>query len=306
MKILVEKLRHKLAKTKNGFVAKIAETLKLRTKIDQDLIDDIEDILIESDIGVDVSEKIIERLSEAIRVQQIDDPYQIMGLLQGIISDILGKSNLEKSLYSNEHSPQVILIVGVNGVGKTTTIGKLANNFRKEKKKVMMIAGDTFRAAAIEQLTIWSERAKSIIHKHLAGSDPSAVIYDGLNSAKNKDVDVVLIDTAGRLHNKVNLMNELSKINRTIKKVIPDAPHETLLVLDASTGQNAISQAKIFNGIVTIDGIALTKLDGTAKGGIVIGIKEELDIPVKLIGLGEGIDDLKDFDSEDFAAALFG
>ncbi len=306
MKILVEKLRHKLAKTKNGFVAKIAETLKLRTKIDQDLIDDIEDILIESDIGVDVSEKIIERLSEAIRVQQIDDPYQIMGLLQGIISDILGKSNLEKSLYSNEHSPQVILIVGVNGVGKTTTIGKLANNFRKEKKKVMMIAGDTFRAAAIEQLTIWSERAKSIIHKHLAGSDPSAVIYDGLNSAKNRDVDVVLIDTAGRLHNKVNLMNELSKINRTIKKVIPDAPHETLLVLDASTGQNAISQAKIFNGIVTIDGIALTKLDGTAKGGIVIGIKEELDIPVKLIGLGEGIDDLKDFDSEDFAAALFG
>lgn len=305
MKILVDKLKHKLAKTKNGFVAKIAETLKLRTKIDQNLLEDIEDILIESDIGLDVSETIIEKMSEEIRIRRIEDPAMIMDLLKEIISGILGESEQTESIYSSRRSPQVFLIVGVNGVGKTTTIGKLANNFRKEKKKVMMIAGDTFRAAAIEQLTIWSERAKAFIHKHQAGSDPSAVVYDGLNSAVNKKVDVVLIDTAGRLHNKVNLMNELSKINRTIKKIIPDAPHQTLLVLDASTGQNAITQAKIFNDIVAVDGIALTKLDGTAKGGIVISIKKELNIPVKLIGLGEGIDDLRDFDSEDFAEALF-
>lgn len=307
MKKLIDTLRIRLAKTKNGFVAKIAEAVKLRTKIDKDLLLDIEDILIEADIGVSVSEYIISKLSDAIRVNRIEDPSKIMLLLSNIITSMLEQEKDPSPFFeSNGHSPYVIMFVGVNGVGKTTTIGKLAYRFTQSKKSVMLIAADTFRAAAIEQLTIWAERSGSTLHKHQAGADPSSVIFDGLNSAVNKKTDIVMIDTAGRLHNKVNLMNELSKMDRTIKKVLSAAPHRTILVVDASTGQNAISQAKVFNEIVHLDGIALTKLDGTAKGGIVIGINQELEVPVKLIGIGEKLDDLKDFNSEEFVEALFG
>ncbi len=304
MKRIIDGLKSKLAKTKNGFVAKIAETIKLRTKIDQDLLDDIEDILLEADIGVDVCSFIIEKLSDKIRLNRIQDPSRVMILLKEIIDNILDSDHDE--LFNAEiYSPYVMFFVGVNGVGKTTTIGKLAHQYVQQGKKVMMIAADTFRAAAIEQLSIWSQRSGAIIQKHQSGADPSAVIFDGLTSAINKKIDIVMIDTAGRLHNKVNLMNELAKMKRTIKKVIPSAPHKSILVIDSSTGQNAIIQAKIFDSITDIDCIALTKLDGTAKGGIVIGIKHELGIPVELIGLGEKIEDLQYFNSTDYIEALF-
>ena len=305
---LVESLKKKLAKTKSSFVAKVAEAVNIRGKIDEDLMEDLEDILIQADIGLEVSSYLIEQLREKIRLERITNPDLVMIALQEIISKMMKADYAtEEDLFSLKKGsdPYVILFVGVNGVGKTTTIGKLAKQFRSNGLSVMMIAADTFRAAAIEQLTIWAERSDSLLQKQQSGSDPSAVIYDGLIAAANKKIDVVLIDTAGRLHNKVNLMNELFKMRRSIKKVIPAAPQQTLLVVDASTGQNAISQALLFNEISEISGLVLTKLDGTAKGGIVIGIKHHLQIPVKLIGVGEKVEDLRQFNSEEYVAALF-
>ncbi|MCB5230252.1 MAG: signal recognition particle-docking protein FtsY [Candidatus Cloacimonas sp.] len=306
MRRIVENLRVKLAKTRNGFVAKVAEALKLRQTVDEELMDELEEILIQSDVGFEVSEYIIDELRDKIRIDKITDTNNVMQALKEIVSKIL-QDEEETSIEAqkNQKSPQVWMIIGVNGVGKTTTIGKLAKRFKQEGKSVMLIAADTFRAAAIEQLEVWSERAGVILLKQQHGSDPSSVIYDGITSAVNRKIDIVLIDTAGRLHNKVNLMNELSKMKRTIQKVIPTAPDETFLVVDASTGQNAISQTKLFNEIAELTGIILTKLDGTAKGGIVISIKHQFSIPVRMIGVGEGIDDLQDFDSEAFAEALF-
>lgn len=310
MKKIVEKLRLKLAKTRNGFIAKLAETINLRTIIDEELMEELEEILIQADVGVDVSGYIIESLRERIREENLSEGSAVLSALKNIIMEMLRKDYSESTAslelpQSTEHKTAVLLFVGVNGVGKTTTIGKLAKHFRDSGKSVMLIAGDTFRAAAIEQLAVWAERSDSLLLKQQSGSDPSAVIYDGLSSALHKKIDIVMIDTAGRLHNKVNLMNELSKINRTVKKIIPDAPHETLLVVDASTGQNAVNQTKLFNEATELTGLVLTKLDGTAKGGIVIGIKHQLDVPVKLIGVGEGTDDLRYFNGEDFVEALF-
>ncbi len=304
---VIEKLRLKLAKTRNGFVAKIAEAVNIRTKVDEELMEELEEILIQADIGLPVAIDIIDALREKIRIERITESSLVLSSLKTIIIEMLHKDYSKEDIHLQppDKPPYVLLFVGVNGVGKTTTIGKLAKRFRDQGKSVMLIAGDTFRAAAIEQLAVWAERADAILQKQQSGSDPSAVIFDGLTSALNKRIDIVLIDTAGRLHNKVNLMKELEKINRTIKKIIPEAPHETLLVVDASTGQNAINQTRLFNEVTDLSGLVLTKLDGTAKGGIVIGIKHQFAIPVKLIGIGEKIDELRDFESDEFVEALF-
>ena len=302
-----ESLRIKLAKTKSSFLGKIAEAIKVRGKVDEELLEDLEEILIQADVGVQTSAHIIDKLREEIRLNKISDNTKIQKILEQIVREILLKdySNEDNKLRFSEKSPFVILFVGVNGVGKTTTIGKLAKRFTEQGKSVLLIAGDTFRAAAVEQLAIWAERSGSQIVKQQQGADPSSVIYDGITSAVHKKIDVVLIDTAGRQHTKVNLMNELSKITRTIKKIIPEAPHETLLVVDSTTGQNAITQADLFHQAVNLTGLVLTKLDGTAKGGIVIGIKHQLNLPVKLIGVGEKMEDLRDFDVNEFVEAIF-
>jgi len=302
-----ENLRSKLAKTKSSFIGKIAEVIRLRGKVDEELMDELEEILIQADIGVDTSLFIIDKLREEIHLNKLTNQDEVQTHLENIIKEML----LEEYAKDSDHlkiidkKPFVILFAGVNGVGKTTTIGKLAKGFKDAGKSVLLIAGDTFRAAAIEQLTIWAERANAEIVKQQQGSDASSVVYDGIMKAVNQKFDVVLIDTAGRQHIKVNLMNELSKIVRTIKKIVPNAPHETLLVVDATTGQNAISQAEYFNKAINLSGLILTKLDGTAKGGIVIGIKHQLKIPVKLIGVGERQEDLRDFKVNEFVEAVF-
>jgi len=302
-----ESLKLKLAKTKNGFIGKIAEAIKIRGKVNEELLDDLEEILIQADIGIQTGVHIIEKLREEIHLNKISDKMQVQKTLEKIIKDILLKdySQQENRLQIPEKRPFVILFVGVNGVGKTTTIGKLAKRFTKQGKSVLLIAGDTFRAAAVEQLSIWAERSDSQIVKQQQGADPSSVIFDGISSAVHKKIDIVLIDTAGRQHTKVNLMNELSKITRTVKKIVPDAPHETLLVVDSTTGQNALMQADLFDKAVKLSGLVLTKLDGTAKGGIVIGIKHQLNLPVKLIGVGEKTEDLRDFKVNEFVEAIF-
>ena len=302
-----ESLKTKLAKTKNGLLGKLAEIVNLRGKIDSELMDDLEEMLLQADVGVQTSYDIIDSLKEEIKLQQITAATDIQKQLEEIIRELLLKDygrETDHLQYKNV-KPFVALFTGVNGVGKTTTIAKLAKRFTKNGKSVLMIAGDTFRAAAIDQLAIWAERTGADIMKQQEGSDPSSVVYDGMMKAVNKNYDVVLIDTAGRQHTKVNLMNELSKIKRTIKKIVPDAPHETLLVVDATTGQNAITQAELFNKATELSGLVLTKLDGTAKGGIIIGIKHQLDIPVKLIGVGETYNDLRDFDVNEFVEAIF-
>lgn len=302
-----ENLRSKLAKTKSSFIGKIAEVIKLRGKVDEGLMDELEEILIQADIGVDTSLYIIDKLREEIHLNKLTQQDEVRTHLENIIKEMLldEYSHASDHLEISDKKPFVILFAGVNGVGKTTTIGKLAKRFKDQGKSVLLVAGDTFRAAAIEQLTIWAERANSEIVKQKQGSDASAVIYDGVSKAVNQNFDIILIDTAGRQHTKVNLMNELSKIVRTIKKIIPDAPHETLLVVDATTGQNAISQVELFNKAINLSGLILTKLDGTAKGGIVIGIKHRLKIPVKLIGVGEKQEDLRDFKVNEFVEAVF-
>jgi fused signal recognition particle receptor len=303
----VTSLQEKLAKTKSGFLGKLAEIIKLRGKVNEDLMDDLEEMLLQADVGVKASIDIIEKLREEIRLNQINDSREIQKHLEEIMRELLLKDySAEQDHFKiTDHQPFIILFVGVNGVGKTTTIGKLAKRFTSMGKSVLLVAGDTFRAAAVEQVSIWADRAGASIVKQQQGADPSSVVYDGVMSAVNKKIDVVLIDTAGRQHTKVNLMNELSKIERTIQKIVPDGPHETLLVVDATTGQNAITQAETFNKATNLTGLVLTKLDGTAKGGIVIGIKHQLDIPVKLIGVGEKQEDLRDFDVNEFVDAIF-
>lgn len=297
----LDKLKTGIAKTRKNIVERV-EAILLNRAIDDDVIEEIEEVLITSDVGTEATDKIIGILKEKLKAGEIKNSDDVKAHLKREMSALLGKP---QSLVIFGERPFVILAAGVNGVGKTTTIGKLASRFIAEGNSVILAAADTFRAAAIEQLEIWAERTGAEIIKHQSGSDPAAVAFDAVEAAKARGSDVVIIDTAGRLHTKSQLMDELKKINRVIKKALPDAPHEILLVVDATTGQNALIQARIFSEAVGVTGIALTKLDGTAKGGIIFAIKKELGIPVKLIGIGEGIDDLKDFDPEDFVTALF-
>ena len=298
-----DKLKDGLTKTRNGLTDKINEALKLAVTIDDDLYEELEEILITSDVGMDTTLEIIERLKDKIRKEKINDTELVIPALKEVVKEIMLEGTEEVEEDDNEK--KVLLVIGVNGVGKTTSIGKLAAKNKAEGKKVLMAAADTFRAAAIDQLEVWSQRANVDIIKHEEGSDPAAVVFDAIQAAKARKADLLICDTAGRLHNKKNLMNELSKINRVIDRDYSEAKKETYLVLDGTTGQNAIIQAKQFMEACPIDGIILTKLDGTAKGGVVISIKQTLNIPVKYIGVGEGIDDLQEFDAESFAEALF-
>lgn len=295
------RLKEGLQKTKDSMMKQMESVIHSFTKIDEELFEELEEILIMSDVGVETATEICNRLRKKIKETGVTDPEEVKGLMQEIIMDMLSGGN-ELDLSTK---PSIILVIGVNGAGKTTTIGKLAANLKAQGKKVLLGAADTFRAAAIEQLEIWANRAGVDIIKHTSGSDPAAVVYDSLAAAKSRGMDVVLCDTAGRLHNKKNLMDELSKISRIIEREANDCAVEILLVLDATTGQNGISQAKLFKEAAGITGIVLTKLDGTAKGGVVIAIKKELELPVKYIGVGEQIDDLQPFDAEEFAKALF-
>lgn len=295
------KIKEGLKKTRDAVIGQIDSMLKSFTKIDDELFEELEELLVMGDVGVPTAEKICEELKKKVKKEGIKNPNEIHRLLEETVSDMLrGGEELDLST-----TPSIILVIGVNGVGKTTTIGKLANHLTKQGKKVILAAGDTFRAAAIEQLEIWADRSHCEIIKQNEGSDPAAVIYDAISAAKARHADVIICDTAGRLHNKKPLMDELAKINRIIDRELPNASKEKLLVLDATTGQNAVNQAEQFSLATGITGIVLTKLDGTAKGGVVLAIKEGLGIPVKYIGVGEQIDDLQPFDAEDFAKALF-
>ncbi|MDE7098068.1 MAG: signal recognition particle-docking protein FtsY [Ruminococcus sp.] len=295
------KIAEGLKKTRESFLGGLQRIFNSFTKIDEELFEELEEQMIMSDIGVETSEEICDRVRRKVKERGITDPKDIMELIYEVISEIMG----EDTGLDMTNSPAVIMVIGVNGAGKTTTIGKMCYQFKQEGKKVLVAAADTFRAAAIDQLEVWTERAGVEIVKHAEGSDPGAVVYDSLEAAKARKCDVVIIDTAGRLHNKKNLMEELKKINRIIDNKAEDCSREVLLVLDATTGQNAVNQARLFSETAHITGIVLTKLDGTAKGGIVISIKNELGIPVKLIGVGEKIDDLQPFDSRMFVDALF-
>ena len=295
------KIKEGLKKTRDSIVGKIDTALKAFKKIDEELFEELEELLVMGDVGVVTAQKMCDELRVRVKKQGITDPSEITGLLCDITAEMLaGGQELNIST-----SPSVILVIGVNGVGKTTTIGKLANNFVKSGKTVTLAAADTFRAAAIDQLDIWAERSGADIVKQNEGSDPAAVVYDAISSAKAKHSDIIICDTAGRLHNKKHLMDELAKINRIIDRELPDAAKEVLLVLDATTGQNAVVQAAEFSKATGITGIVLTKLDGTAKGGVVLAIKDGLQIPVKYIGVGEQVDDLQPFSPSDFAKALF-
>ena len=300
------KLHKGLEKTKSSLFKKISRTVVGKSKIDENDLDDIEEILITSDIGIETTLKIIEKLEERVEKDKYINSNELNNILKIEIANLLvNNSDIIDDLDSEKNDPYVIMVVGVNGVGKTTTIGKLAYKFKKSGFNVILGAADTFRAAAIDQLVIWANRVGVEIVKQNMGSDPASVAFDTLQSAKSKNADVVIIDTAGRLHNKVNLMNELAKIKNVMHKVIPNAPHDIMLVLDASTGQNAIEQAKQFSAVTQVNSLALTKLDGTAKGGVVIGISDQLKIPVRYIGVGEGMEDLQIFNKEDFVDTLF-
>lgn len=300
---LFERLKQGLSKAKQGITDRVDQVLKSYTKVDDELIEEIEEILITADVGVETTMDIIDKLTDAIKTKKITDPKDVKGELKLIIEEILTNDN---STLDVRHSPSIIVMVGVNGVGKTTTIGKLAARYKKEGKKVLIAAGDTFRAAAIDQLEVWANRSGVDIIKHQEGADPGAVIFDSIKAAKARNTDLLICDTAGRLHNKSNLMNELSKVFKIIDREYPEAKREVLLVVDATTGQNAVSQAKSFKQVCDITGIVLTKLDGTAKGGVVLAVKSEVDVPVKLIGVGEKMEDLQDFDAKAFSEALFG
>ena len=299
---LFDKLKDGLSKTRNGLTDKINEALKLAVTIDEDLYEELEEILITSDIGMDTTMEIIEKLREKIRKEKINDTELVIPTLKSVIKEMMMEGAEEEE---DKEGRRILLVIGVNGVGKTTSIGKLAAKNKAEGKKVLLAAADTFRAAAIDQLEVWSQRAGVDIIKQSEGSDPAAVVFDAVTAAKSRSADILICDTAGRLHNKKNLINELSKINRIIDREYSEAKKETLLVLDGTTGQNAVIQAKQFMEACPIDGIILTKLDGTAKGGVVISIKQTLNIPVRYIGVGEGIEDLQEFDAEAFAEALF-
>lgn len=304
-----ETLDKGLEKTKENVFSKLSRAVVGKSKVDDAVLDDLEEILISSDVGVQTTLKIIERIEERVAKDKYVGTSELNELLRDEIAALLEENNTEDvegfSLPDTQNQPYVIMVVGVNGVGKTTTIGKLAYQFKKAGKKVVLGAADTFRAAAVDQLVIWSERVDVPIVQQGMGADPASVAFDTLQSAVSQNADVVLIDTAGRLHNKVNLMNELGKIKRVMNKVIPDAPHEILLVLDGSTGQNAIEQAKQFTAATEVNALALTKLDGTAKGGVVIGISDQFKIPVKYIGLGERMEDLQVFNKKEFVDSLF-
>ena len=299
-----EKLKDGLAKTRNDISGKIDGVLNSYKKIDEDLFEDLEEVLITADVGANTTMELIDRLRDRIKQEKTKDPIEVKELLKDEIRKLM-KESVEVNSLIIDPSPAVILVVGVNGVGKTTTIGKMSNNFKNQGKKVLIAAGDTFRAAAIEQLKEWSDRSGSEFIAHTEGADPAAVIYDGIHAAKARKSDILICDTAGRLHNKSNLMNELNKIFRIVEREYGDATKEVLLVLDATTGQNAIRQAKVFKEVANITGVVLTKLDGTAKGGVVIALQAELHLPIKLIGVGEGIEDLQEFNVDDFVEAIF-
>jgi fused signal recognition particle receptor len=303
-----ESLDKGLAKTKESVFKKLTRAVVGKTKVDDDVLDELEEILITSDVGVDTTLKIIERIESRVAKDKFLSTSELNDILKEEIADLLAENKSgdasQFELPKSEH-PYVIMVVGVNGVGKTTTIGKLANKFKQAGKKVVLGAADTFRAAAIDQLVVWAERVDVPIVKQSMGSDPASVAFDTLESAKKQGADVVIIDTAGRLHNKVNLMNELTKVKRVMQKIVPDAPNEVLLVLDGSTGQNAFEQAKQFTKATEVSALAITKLDGTAKGGVVIGVSDQFSIPVKYIGIGEGIEDLQVFDRDEFVDSLF-
>lgn len=298
-----EKLKAGLAKTRAGFVDKVNTLVTGRTKIDEEFYEELEEILIQSDVGVETTLKLVEQVKASAKERKATSGEEVKDILKEEIENIL--SAKDSSLNFQEDGLTVIMMVGVNGAGKTTTIGKLAANFKSEGKKVLLAAADTFRAAAIEQLEIWAERSGVELVKHQEGSDPAAVAFDGLKAAQSRQADVLIIDTAGRLQNKKNLMNELNKIFRVLNREASGTPHEVLLVIDATTGQNALSQALVFKEAANVTGIVLTKLDGTAKGGVIIPVADQLQIPVKFVGVGEGIDDLKPFDAKDFVSALF-
>lgn len=305
-----QKLDDGLEKTKTSLLSKITRTVVGKSKVDADVLDELEEVLITSDVGVQTTLKIIERIEERVAKDKYINSDELQTILRAEIAELLEENNTDDTNFGIpdkvDGNPYVIMVVGVNGVGKTTTIGKLAHQFKSQGKKVVLGAADTFRAAAVDQLIIWSERVGVPIVQQGMQADPASVAYDTLQSAKAQNADVVIIDTAGRLHNKVNLMNELTKIKRVMTKVIPDAPHEILLVLDGSTGQNAFEQAKQFSAATEINALAITKLDGTAKGGVVIGISDQMKVPVKYIGVGEGIEDLQAFNKKAFVDALFG
>src|SRR5659263_36797 len=301
-------LEQGLSKTKENVFSKISRAIAGKSKVDEDVLDELEEILITSDVGVDTTLKIIERIEKRIARDKYVDTKELNNVLREEITGLLIKHDSEDAdsfQLPEGKKPYVIMVVGVNGVGKTTTIGKLAHQFKQAGKKVYLGAADTFRAAAVDQLVIWGERAGVPVIKQKMGSDPASVAYDAIASGKANNADVVIIDTAGRLHNKINLMNELTKIKNVMQKVVPDAPHEVLLVLDGSTGQNAFEQAKQFTKATDVTALAITKLDGTAKGGVVIGISDQFKIPVKYIGLGEGMEHLQVFDRTEFVASLF-
>ncbi|WP_319403254.1 signal recognition particle-docking protein FtsY [uncultured Anaeromusa sp.] len=298
-----DRLKSGLEKTRKSFAEKIEQVIKGYADIDEEFLDDIEMALLTSDVGVTVTSRLMQDIRTGIKAKEINQPDDLRPFLAQRISSMLNEGTASMQL--PEKSVGVILVVGVNGVGKTTTIGKLGHFYAAQGKKVLLAAADTFRAAAIDQLEIWGQRTGCEVIKHAEGSDPAAVAFDALQAAKARNFDIVIIDTAGRLHNKGNLMEELRKIYRIIGREVEGAPHETLLVLDATTGQNALNQARVFGEVSDVTGVALTKLDGTAKGGVIVAVKSELGVPVKWIGVGEGMDDLRPFDAEEFAQALF-
>jgi fused signal recognition particle receptor len=303
-----QKLEEGLANTKKSFLSKLGTALVGKTKVDEDLLDELEDVLIQSDVGVVTTIKIIEALEARVAKDKYLGKEDLMRIMQDEIMNLLVSPDSEETTVEEElakNQPYVVMVVGVNGVGKTTTVGKLAHQFKSSGKKVMLGAADTFRAGAIDQLQIWADRVGVPLVRQEMGSDPASVAFDTLQSAKAQACDIVFIDTAGRLHNKINLMNELSKVKRVMDKVVPEAPHEVLLVLDGSTGQNAFEQAKQFTAATEVTSLAITKLDGTAKGGVLLGISDQFQIPVKYIGVGEGIEDLQLFDKSNFIQTLF-
>ncbi|MFZ5634909.1 MAG: signal recognition particle-docking protein FtsY [Bacillota bacterium] len=299
---IFSRLKQSLGKTRQGLVEKIDSLITGRKNIDEELYEELEEILIRADVGAETAFRLVEDLRRLVRERRVSDAAELKPLLKELIRNVMGQ---DSPALNNGGNPTVILVVGVNGVGKTTTIGKLAHYLKKGGEKVILAAGDTFRAAAIDQLEIWGNRAGVDVIRHQEGSDPAAVVFDALQAARARNAGVLVVDTAGRLHTKSNLMEELKKIGRVLTRDNPGAPHEVLLVLDATTGQNAINQARIFGEATGVTGIVLTKLDGTAKGGVVIGIRQTLDIPVKFIGIGEGLEDLRPFDPDEFVEALF-
>jgi fused signal recognition particle receptor len=300
---LFDRLKTGLSNTRKNLGDKIDSLVKSTKKLDDDFYEELEDILIQADVGMNTSLELVRNIKTAAKKQKINEPAEVIRLIQEEIANLLGANYTPLNICAEK--PTIILVVGVNGAGKTTTIAKLAHRFKNENLKVMLAAGDTFRAAAIDQLQIWADRVGVELIKHQEGSDPGAVVYDAVGAARARQADVLIIDTAGRLQNKINLMKEIGKVRKVIEKELPSAPHEVLLVLDATTGQNAISQARIFGEATGVTGIVLTKLDGTAKGGIVIAVVKELDIPIKLVGIGEGMEDLRDFSPRVFAQAMF-